>query len=116
MTATDQMIHRDPFSRLCDAAFERQGMWDPEGKFGPLFFAVEFGGEAGEILNEVKKLERQKIGAVGSRTDMSKLEEELGDGLITLINLANVYRIDLVEAARKKFNAGSERHGFPQKV
>lgn len=82
----------------------------------PLFYAVELGGEVGEILNEVKKLVREERGLVGSRTTKAKLEQEMGDGLITLVNLANHYGIDLAEVATKKFNDSSRKNGFEHTI
>lgn len=105
----------DFLQRLHAVCAERQKEW-AEGDVEPLFFATEFGGEAGEILNEVKKLERERRGWRGSRTTVDKLGTELGDGLITLVNLANVYGINLEDVATAKFNESSAKNDLPHRV
>lgn len=95
---------------------ERAEEWMQGQESNGLFWATEFGGEAGEVLNEVKKLEREKMGWRGSRTTTEKLADEIGDVLITLDTLARHYGIDLSEAVARKFNATSDKQGFPQKL
>jgi NTP pyrophosphatase (non-canonical NTP hydrolase) len=82
----------------------------------PLFQAVELGGEAGEALNEVKKLVREQRGWRGSRTTVEKLADELGDVIICADMLAATYGIDLREAVARKFNATSDKVGLPHKL
>jgi NTP pyrophosphatase (non-canonical NTP hydrolase) len=95
---------------------ERQSLWCEDREVNPLFFAVELGGEVGEALNEVKKLEREKLGWRGSRTTIDKLADELADVIICTQNLANCYGIDLREAVTHKFNVTSDKVGFSQKL
>jgi len=95
---------------------ERQAMWCEGKEVNPLFFATELGGEVGEALNEVKKLEREKLGWKGSRTTVDKLADELADVVICAQNLAHCYGIDLQEAIVRKFNATSDKVGYPQKL
>jgi NTP pyrophosphatase (non-canonical NTP hydrolase) len=94
----------------------RNQVWANGTKSDPLFHAVELGGEVGELLNEVKKLHRETVGWRGSTTTMQKLSEEIGDVLICLDKLAAIYGIDLAEATRQKFNATSDKYGFPHKL
>jgi len=94
----------------------RNQIWANGTKCDPLFHAVELGGEVGELLNEVKKLHRETAGWRGSTTTIEKLSEEIGDVLICLDKLAAIYGIDLAEATRQKFNATSDKYGFPQKL
>lgn len=95
---------------------ERQAMWCEGKEVNPLFFATELGGEVGEALNEVKKLEREKLGWKGSRTTVEKLADELADVVICAQNLAHCYGIDLQDAITRKFNATSEKVGYPQRL
>lgn len=107
---------KDFLRDLQRVAAERSAAWMQGQTPDPLFYAVELGGEVGEILNEVKKLVREDRGLVGSRTTMAKLEQELGDGLVTLVNLANHYGIDLAAATAQKFNDSSRKNGFEHTI
>lgn len=100
------------FTSLRAANAARQKLWGSASQ-GPLYRAVELAGEVGELCNVVKKLEREKLGLVGSRATKEQLEDELGDGLICLSLLALEYGIDLDAAAARKFNKTSEKLGFP---
>lgn len=95
---------------------ERSAQWLGSNTPSPLFFATELGGEAGEVLNEVKKLEREALGMKGSRTTVEKLADELADVFISLHNLAACYDIALEASIIRKFNATSEKNGFPQRL
>lgn len=90
----------------------RDVQWDPEFKLGPLFSATELGGEVGEVLNVVKKLEREKLGLPGSRDTVDHLAEELADATICVQNLANRYNINLPRAVADKFNKTSVKVGL----
>jgi NTP pyrophosphatase (non-canonical NTP hydrolase) len=88
-------------------------VWAEGREPDPLFMAVELGGEAGEALNEVKKLVREERGWPGSRTTVDKLADEIADVLICADFLAWAYGIDLRDAVTKKFNATSDKVGLP---
>jgi NTP pyrophosphatase (non-canonical NTP hydrolase) len=103
------------FHSLHVANAERQKLWGG-GSQGPLYRATELAGEIGEVCNIVKKLERERLGLVGSRATLEQLADELGDGLICLSLLALEYGIDLDAAAARKFNKTSDKLGFPIKV
>lgn len=81
-----------------------------------LFRATELGGEVGELLNIVKKLERERLGWSGKRDTLEHLREEIGDVMICLDLLAMQYEIDIEEAAREAFNKVSDRIGLSQKL
>lgn len=81
-----------------------------------LFFAVGMAGEAGELLNLIKKLERRAHGGpdIGNSIKVEqigkeKLEEEFGGMLTYLDLLASHYDIDLEEAITKTFNTVSSK-------
>lgn len=102
----------DQFEQIREANQKRDAAWDPEGKIGILFRSTEFGGEAGEVQNQVKKLEREQMGLKGSRTTIQALMKEVGDTLITLDLICMVYNIDMWECARYAFNKTSKEQGF----
>lgn len=61
----------------------RNDEWEmPNNPFSLTFWANELAGEAGEACNILKKLERERLGAVGSRAPLSALAEELADVII----------------------------------
>lgn len=101
---------------LRNANQKRQDLWDPKRIATPLFRATELGGECGEALNEVKKLEREKMGFRGSRTTVEKLADELADVIICADLVAAEYDIDLWEAVKRKFNETSDKVGFDIKL
>ena len=70
--------------RLREANLAREAERDPKAVASLLYRAVELGGEAGECLNVVKKLERERLGIAG---------------------------IDLEAALVRKFNTSSEKLG-----
>src|SRR6185312_713091 len=70
------------FKSLREANAARQLEWDSGGKLDGLFKATELGGEVGEALNVVKKLERERMGLPGSRDTIEHLGQELADVLI----------------------------------
>jgi NTP pyrophosphatase (non-canonical NTP hydrolase) len=78
-------------------------------------------GEAGEAANVVKKIRRLETAAKWANKETpSALREKLGDELADTIIYADLlaahYGIDLAAAVVRKFNAVSEREGFPQKL
>ena len=75
-------------------------------------------GEVGELCNEWKKEDRVAHNRPGSppcalRRDMGN---ELADVIIYCDLVAKHYEIDLEEALISKFNATSERYGFPHRL
>lgn len=95
---------------------ERYAAWTGDGVEDPLYLSNEFGGEAGEIQNVVKKLVREERGWRGSRATIEQLADEIADGIICLDNLARGYGIDLAAATTRKFNETSDKNGFPHKL
>lgn len=80
-------------------------------KFSLSFRGCELAGEVGEACNILKKLEREAIGAVGSRATPDQLVEELADVIICVDLIAMEFGIDLADAITKKFNkTSSERN------
>lgn len=97
--------------RETNVARATEDFCDYDAPAANLFFAVGMAGEAGELLNLIKKLERRAHGGpdVGNSVkveDISKekLEEEFGGMLTYMDLLASHYNIDLQEAITKTFN------------
>jgi len=104
------------FTNLRAANNERQKEWGVGIDAGTLFRATELGGEVGEALNEVKKLERERLGIQGSRSSVEKLAEELADVIICTDLVAKDYGINLAEAVRDKFNKTSKKVGLQTRM
>lgn len=84
----------------------------------PLFRAVEFGGEAGELLDAVKKLTREQEGIAGNKGQSidalrQAVMEEVGDVLISLDMLCDILGIDPYECVPMKFNKTTRKVGLP---
>src|SRR5689334_8392069 len=69
-----------------------------------MFCAVELGGETGEALNVIKKLERFRLGVKGGVNDLQALCDELADVIICVDRVGAAMNIDLSAAVRHKFN------------
>jgi NTP pyrophosphatase (non-canonical NTP hydrolase) len=109
-------MNEDFLTQLRRVNAERAIEWMNGKEPDVLFWATEFGGEVGEVLNEVKKLRREELGWRGSRTTVDKLADEMGDVLICLDSLARYYGIDLSTAVANKFNKTSDNQGFSHKL
>ncbi|KQM36051.1 MazG-like family protein [Sphingomonas sp. Leaf10] len=83
---------------------------------GILFDAAELGGEVGELLNVVKKLEREDRGWRGSRAAPGDFADECADVLICLDKLARRKGVDLAAATVAKFNATSAKVDLPHRL
>lgn len=100
------------FQALRAANTKRQTEWCPDQRPDLSFRGNELGGECGEALNVIKKLERERHGWRGSRDNLSHLAEELADVIIVADLIALETGIDLGEAVESKFNATSEKYGL----
>lgn len=98
--------------QLQAAHVERQEEWCPDQKPDLSFRGNEMGGEAGEAMNVIKKLERERHGWAGSRDTVEHLGEELADVVHTAILCAITAGIDLEPYVVSKFNATSEKVGL----
>ncbi|WP_210357624.1 hypothetical protein [Sphingomonas beigongshangi] len=104
-------------SQLRRVNTERYRAWVGDGEdAGILFDAAELGGEVGELLNVVKKLEREARGWRGSRAAPEDFADECADVLICLDKLARRHGVDLEAATIAKFNATSDKVGLPHKL
>lgn len=72
------------FNTLRAANIARQTEWD-RGTVRDLDWRLnELAGEAGEVCNVLKKLERERLGLPGSRATVADLGEEIGDVYICI--------------------------------
>jgi NTP pyrophosphatase (non-canonical NTP hydrolase) len=104
------------FDRLRTANAKRQKEWDREDKITLTYRGTELGGEVGEALNVIKKLERERLGIKGSRSTLQDLAEELADVIICCDLIAMATGINLTEAIEKKFNKTSEKVGLETRL
>ena len=100
------------FDKLRAANAKRQKEWDKDNQITLSYRGTELGGEVGEALNIIKKLERERLGIKGSRATLQDLAEELADVIICCDLIAMATGIDLTEAVEKKFNKTSEKVGM----
>lgn len=104
------------FDRLRAANQKRQKEWDREDKITLTYRGTELGGEVGEALNVIKKLERERLGIKGSRATLEDLAEELADVIICCDLIAMATGINLTEAVERKFNKTSEKVGLETRL
>ena len=97
---------------LRSANIARQDEWDQDGQITASYRGNELAGEVGEACNVIKKLERERLGILGSRATVGELADELADVLICADLIAMHYGIDLEAAVARKFNATSEKVGL----
>jgi len=114
---TDDVI-RAVLDHLADEALENSKAWLPgwhEDLPMPLSvgYALGFGGEAGEVLNKVKKVYRDRK-QPGAEQRLEDVAEEMGDALTYWLLLMKEMDLDVLTAYRRKvaFNDGRfGRHG-----
>lgn len=94
----------------------RDAEWDSGGALSLSFKGNELAGEVGELCNVIKKLERERLGLVGSRATKEQAEEELADVVICMDLIAMHLGVDLGAAVAKKFNATSRKYGLTTRV
>jgi NTP pyrophosphatase (non-canonical NTP hydrolase) len=110
------------FMTLRNANIERAKEWQTDEEFSPLFYAVATGGECGEALNVMKKLERNRIDAKSSSNikpstaTLADLADEMAHTIIYMDLWAASVGIDLQKAIIKSFNAKSVEMGFKTKL
>lgn len=101
---------------LRSANIARQNEWDQDNQISAAYRGNELAGEVGEACNVIKKLERERLGILGSRATVGELADELADVLICADLIAMHYGIDLEAAVARKFNATSEKVGLAARL
>lgn len=105
------------FKHLREANEARNIEWKGSMDVVPaLFRATELAGEVGEACNVIKKLERERMGWVGSRATLAQLGAELADVIICVDLIAMDYGLDLWKLVERKFNETSERVGLTTRL
>lgn len=104
------------FEKLRAANAKRQEEWDRDGQITLSYRGTELGGEVGEALNIIKKLERERLGIRGSRATVAELAEELADVIICCDLIAMATGIDLTKAVEDKFNKTSGKVGLETRL
>jgi len=94
----------------------RHEEWANGNEVSLAFRGLELAGEAGEACNELKKLERERLGMVGGKTDITGPTEELADVLICVDLIAMDLGIDLGDAVKAKFNKTSQKYGLAARL
>ena len=78
---------------------------------------IGLAGGFGEVCNAVKKVDRARAGKKGGEDlCLDEVADELADVLIYLDLVAAHFGIDLAEVVARKFNATSEKYGFPHRI
>lgn len=104
------------FNNLRDANVSRQQEMDPDRKLGLVFWSLAMAGEAGEVCNVVKKLERERLEIKGSLATNTDLALEVADVYIYLDLLCMSAAIDVPGAIKQKFNVTSEKLGLLTRI
>jgi len=95
---------------------ERDKEWAKGEELSLSFRGNELAGESGEVCNELKKLDRHRMGIAGGKDDISGLKEELADVMICIDLIAMDFDIDLGEAVKAKFNKTSQKYGLSTRM
>jgi NTP pyrophosphatase (non-canonical NTP hydrolase) len=112
----------DSMAHISIISLKRALRWHPAGlrSWSLSDWYTALAGECGEAGNVIKKLNRVRDGIVGNKETPEQLRQSLGDELadvyLYLDLLAQAAEIDLPAAIERKFNAVSERHGFPERL
>ena len=114
----DRVITRLSFTDLAKAGLARAYRWHPGGltDWSVSDWAVAAAGEIGEALNAVKKYNRARDGIQGATATAEDIGKEIADTVIYLDLLAQRLGLSLETLVREKFNAVSEREGFPERI
>lgn len=128
-----QRIEFSEFNQLQSAQAAREAEWDKNAPTDLSFRGNELGGEVGEALevavdllllgiasgraqNLVKKIERSRIGMVGSESSPEALGKELADIVLCAQRVAFKAGIALWPAIVGKFNETSDKYGLKTKL
>lgn len=116
------------FQQVTDANVARCNRWHNGGlhDWSVADWAVAMAGECGEVCNAVKKLRRveDEIANISDEGRLlatreeavAKIGEELADTFLYLNLLAVRIGLRLPDLIVAKFNATSERYGFPERL
>lgn len=100
------------FDKLRRANIKRDGEWNPDSQLSLSFQGCELAGEVGELCNILKKIERERLGLVGSRATKEQAMHELADVVICADLIAMTLGIDLGLAVVEKFNYTTAKYSL----
>lgn len=104
------------FTNLREANIARNAEWVSAGN-GDVSLSYrgnELAGEVGEVCNQIKKIDRERMGRAGSRTNREAFLEELADAYICLDLICmdeNISEEERGRAIALKFNKTSRANG-----
>jgi NTP pyrophosphatase (non-canonical NTP hydrolase) len=106
---------------LREKNIQRQREFDPQSVMTLSYRGNEFAGEAGELCNMIKKIERIRLQLSGTfDRDFDRLvleaRKEAADVLITLDLICADMMIDLEQATRDKFNESTDKFGLKTRM
>lgn len=91
---------------------DRDAIYNPNKLLSLSFRSNEMCGEIGEAANVIKKLERERLGLVGSRATTEQVALELADGVICIGLLAMELNLNMGYYVPKKFNITSRERNL----
>jgi len=111
------------FSALSRVNAKRSNSWHGDAEPWSLAdWAIALGGEAGEVLNAVKKLKRLRTGIKSSKgpQNIQQALDDIAEEITDVVFYADLFMTALgrkmpVEL-QKKFNAISKREGFKEMI
>lgn len=106
-------------SKIQSAMQQRRKEWIHESvpqKATLSYYGNQLAGEVGELCNDIKKLERLRLGFVGGKNTRDNIPKEMADVIMCVALLANEMGIDLDTAVAEKFNETSEKHGMDTRI
>jgi NTP pyrophosphatase (non-canonical NTP hydrolase) len=116
------MMELSEISKINRARCER---WHAGGEeWTAADWGVALGGEAGELLNVIKKVRRHETGVVNDLTYntpplpevLAAVKDEIADVFLYLDLVANHFDLELEECIFPKFNRVSKAQGFPERL
>jgi NTP pyrophosphatase (non-canonical NTP hydrolase) len=116
------LIHDLTFDHVSTLNSKRSLQWRGDKEWSLSDWAVALAGEAGELCNVVKKLNRIRDELPGNKPGVTKesLEKELigeiADIYLYLDLFAEAAGVDLPSAIKMKFNEVSQRVGFKEEL
>lgn len=100
------------WKKLHDANAARDAEWNPNKLLSLSFRSNEMCGEIGEAANVIKKIERERLGLVGSRATLDQAGLELADGVICIGLISMELKLDMGYYVPKKFNLTSRERNL----
>ena len=110
------------FKTFSDLNLQRANRWHPGGleQWSLSDWGVALVGEAGELCNVIKKMNRVRDNLQQNAVDPAKLKQmladEIGDVAGYLDLIAQAAGLNLIDCIKDKFNAISIREGFPERL